>query len=197
MIKHLATRIALPLALVFLAAGWIALPPAKTLTFTQESRIWVTGTSTVHDWTCEASSFDGGVQLPAEGDALRNLTVTKVQVPVKALDCKNGTMHKKVADALKAKSNPNINFVFSGVSVGSAAADGGQNLKVSGTLEIAGARKDVTIDAVGYAKGDGTYRFTGALPVQMSSFDVAPPTAMLGALKTGDQVVVNFDVIAR
>jgi hypothetical protein len=30
----------------------------------------------------------------------------------------------------------------------------------------------------------------------MTDFALKPPTAMFGALRTGDEVVVNFDVVA-
>ena len=42
---------------------------------------------------------------------------------------------------------------------------------------------------------DGQFRLTGSLPLLMTDFGIDPPKAMPGTLKTGDRVVVHFDVV--
>jgi len=43
---------------------------------------------------------------------------------------------------------------------------------------------------------DGTIRFEGSHTMLQTDFGVDPPTALLGRLKTGDEVTVRFVVTA-
>jgi hypothetical protein len=39
----------------------------------------------------------------------------------------------------------------------------------------------------------GVVNVKGIVPLKMTDFGVDPPTAMLGALKTGDDIKINYD----
>lgn len=165
------------------------------LTFQPEgSTFRVTGTSTLHDWACEVSDGKGTVTL-GQAEAVASLQAAEVVVPVAALSCKNGTMDRKMREALKAEAHPEIRFVL--VQVDSVATDAeGYRLQVQGRLTIAGVTQLVQMQVLARAEADG-WRFQGTQPLSMKAFGIKPPTAMLGMLRTGDEVVVHFDVIAR
>jgi hypothetical protein len=38
----------------------------------------------------------------------------------------------------------------------------------------------------------GAYVLTGQLPIRMSDYGIKPPTAMMGTIKTGNDVKVTF-----
>jgi polyisoprenoid-binding protein YceI len=168
-------------------AGWAAL---ERFSFERSSRVWVEGTSTVHDWTCNAEQITGALDAtPAEAGltGAGGLTVT---IPVAGLDCDNGTMNGKLREALGASA---IRFTAS--SVRAATPSGGRfAVEASGQLTIRGTTRAQRVQAQGQALGGGRYRFTGSVPVTMSQFGVTPPTAMMGTLRTGDRVTVRFDV---
>ena len=163
-------------------------------TMTPQSKLWVEGTSTVHDWTCEATTFDG--QLDALSDAVENVQGAAVRVPTKALECKNGTMNKKALDALKADKAPTISYALTSATPSGTDANGAFTLDTKGQLTIAGKTLPVTMTVTGEKGADGRLHFKGQVPVLMSDFGITPPTAMLGTMKTGDKVVVGFDIIA-
>ncbi len=174
-------------AVVLVAAA--AVPPIR-YTFKPTSKIWVEGTSTVHDFTCKVSSFTGAV----EADGVAGLKKVDVSIPVKQLDCGNKTMDGKMYDALKQSAHPAISYTLV-----SAEATGGpqkHQLQTTGKLRMAGAERTVSMKVEGAVQPDGQIRFTGSLPVSLKEFDMKPPTAALGAIKVGDQVVVRFDVYA-
>ena len=48
------------------------------------------------------------------------------------------------------------------------------------------------MDVQGVRGNDGRYILTGQTPVKMTAFGIKPPVAMLGTIKTGDDVKVTF-----
>ncbi|CAM3362846.1 YceI family protein [Rhodothermus bifroesti] len=154
----------------------------------------VTGTSSLHDWECRVTNWRGKVTLerPAE---LASLRATEVIVPVAAIACKNGTMDGKMREALKAETHPEIRFELTRVD-SIVAQSSGYRLTVEGRLTIAGTTRPVTLQVSAVPAGEG-WRFRGQQALSMKAFGIRPPTAMLGTLRTGDEVVVHFDVLAR
>lgn len=175
------------IALATIAASF---PGAQTrLTVTDASRMWVDGTSTIHDWTCSVGKVEGSITLDA---ALGGVSEAIVTVPSSSIDCDNGTMNKKMASALDIKSHPTIRYILKSADV---ANEGGElHIDAVGTLEVAGSNKDITASLVGVPTANGGYKFSGTLPVTMSDFGIKPPTAMLGTLKSGDSVTVRFEI---
>jgi hypothetical protein len=48
---------------------------------------------------------------------------------------------------------------------------------------------------VAIRQADGSIKATGTVPVKMTAFQMKPPTAMLGAIRCGDEVKVKFDLV--
>ena len=178
------------LAAVVAAAGWVTL---DALSFERGGRIWVTGTSTVHDWTCEVDAFTGSLNGTAADGGLTALSELALTIPVAQLDCNNGTMNGKMREALRASAAPQIRFNLSTADL-STPRNNRFTVQANGQLSIAGQARPVAIQAQGQALGGGRYRFSGQVPVTMSQFGVRPPTAMMGTLRTGDRTTVHFDV---
>lgn len=182
-------------AAAFLLAGLMAGPgtPAR-YALTDASTLQVDGTSSLHDWTCNAPGVTGWIDAETAEGAPPALTAAEITVPA-ALDCKNGTMDKKTRKALGADAHPTIRFVLDGATVKPGAGTA-FTVQARGRLTVAGAERRVAFTAEGRTLADGAIRLTGTLPLVMSDFGIEPPTAMLGTLKTGDDVVVHFDVVA-
>ena len=173
------------------AGGRIALAP--------ESRLWVDGTSTVRSFSCYATVLEGGVGYHGElGGSLekagRAVHAVEIDVPVSALDCRNGTMNDHMRKALKSSDNPVIRYRMTSHEV-IPRADGGLTVNMSGTLAMAGRQKEITMTADAVEDSSGGYRITGSESLRMTEFGVKPPTLMLGALKVHDEVVVRFDIV--
>lgn len=173
-------------------SGWYA---QTRLTMDPESRIWIEGTSSMHDWECEVEQFVGSLETSLTDEALEAVSGVRVVVPSEQIECNNGTMNKKARDALQAKNHPQIRFELEEAELLSASGDRLQ-VKATGQLTLAGTEKTIELTAEGEKTGEGRYRFTGSTPLVMSDYGIKPPTAMLGALKTGDEVTVHFDVVA-
>ncbi len=185
--RHPNTTIATLLAGLVILAGWTMMP---RMDIQPESRLWVEGTSTIHDWKMTVGEFGGSITATAH-----QVGAVEVTVPVKQLEADNGTMNKKAYKALKADKHPNISYRLTAADLNDAA-NGTFEVESNGELTIAGVTKSVTFTVKGEKLADGKFRYTGSTPVKMSDFDVDPPSAMLGTIKTGDKVVVHFNVVA-
>ena len=163
-------------------------------TFTSDTHLFIDGTSSVHDWTCEVEKSTGGfVAMPGEGTGL-TITEGSVTVLVDDIECGKGTMNKKLKAALTINDAESIAFVLSAADV-TAQQNGTLELALKGDLTIAGTTKPVELTAAGTQQND-VIRFEGSYSLLQTDFGVDPPTALLGRLKTGDEVTVRFVVNA-
>ena len=165
----------LTLALAALAASAERFAPAAG------SSITVEGTSTLHEWKMESATINGTVDSDAPAAV--------VTIPVTSLKSPHAKMDKLMAEALKAKEFPQIRYELMEANVPNTPAF---NVKTKGRLTIAGVTRELVMDVQGTKSADGRYTLTGTAPVKMTAFGIKPPTAMLGTIKTGDDVKVTF-----
>lgn len=168
------------------------------LVLTSDSELWVEGTSTIHDWRCDADEFVGTITVDTDGKgALTAITSTDVTVAARQIDCDSGKMNKKTQKALQTSDHSFIRYTLSSAEIGTASQDGTIPVTATGQLTIAGAERTVDMALRADPQGDGTFQFHGELPLLMTDFGVEPPTALLGTLKTGDRIVIKFNVTAQ
>jgi polyisoprenoid-binding protein YceI len=177
------------LAIMAIALAAIA-ASADRYTPANGSSVKVEGTSTLHAWTMEGSTISGEISAPTPDDWNAPAKAV-VKIPVTSIKSEHGKMDKIMADALKARTHPEIRFELTEATPASTS-DKTFTLKTKGKLTIAGVTKDVTLDVHGTKGADGRYTLTGTTPLKMTAFGIKPPTAMLNTVKTGDDVKVTF-----
>ena len=184
-----------------LMAGIILLASLPTLAQDQKPfqlaenaySIQIEGTSNVHDWTMEAEQISGTALAQWSQNSLAGFKAVKITVPAQKIESGKRIMNKKTYDALQAEKHPKITFEL--ISV--------KNLKTSarefsgtatGTLKMAGESSIVSIPFKGKILDDNTFQVNGNFSLKMTEFGIDPPTAMLGTLKTGDQITLNYQM---
>jgi polyisoprenoid-binding protein YceI len=190
------------LAIVAAALSLIAATPkaASTLRLRDGSRLWFDGTSTVRSWSCTADKIDATITSPDEdvvSDVLEGKKVpgtVQVDFPVAKLECKNGTMNEHMRKALKAAEHTSIRFALNTYELTKTSAVAGT---LQGTLQMIGQTLPITVPVQFAAAPDGALRVTGKVPVKMTDWGVKPPTLMLGTMKVGPVVTVNFDLLLQ
>jgi polyisoprenoid-binding protein YceI len=103
-------------------------------------------------------------------------------------------MDRKAYSALKVTAFPEIKFT-SISAIGISPDNNKFRDNLAGNLFIAGKSVPVSIPLTGALSNiNGTNKIdvSGEIELKMSDFDITPPTAMLGTLKTGDKVKVLF-----
>jgi len=170
---------------------------------TDKSSFKITGTSTLHDWDADVKGIQSTIDFNA--DALSGDTQTSpvsslsLTIPVKNIKGDRGGMNGKIYDALKVKKHPNIIFTLTKAELinsenGSSISPSDFELTVAGNLNIAGVSRDVSFPVEGQLQSDGTYKFTGKYQIDMTDYNVDPPSAIFGTIKSGKDVTVSFDI---
>ncbi|HEX6086686.1 MAG TPA: YceI family protein [Thermoanaerobaculia bacterium] len=149
---------------------------------TQGSVVRVQGTSTLHEWKMESARISGTIDAPAKA---------VVVIPVASLKSEHAKMDKLMAEALKAKEHPEIRYEMTSATPAQPGGDAFV-MKTQGKLTIAGVTRDVAFDVQGSRNPDGKYTLVGQAPIRMTQYGIKPPTAMMGTIKTGDDVKVTF-----
>lgn len=156
----------------------------------ESSKLLVTGTSSIHDWEMKASDFNSEALLQVSPDKTVSVTQVEFSCPVAGINSGNRIMDNKTYKALKEEQHPLINFLINPQNNVRISED---NHTVSGLLTIAGKTKEVKFPCNVTFTGRERFKISGEAPLKMTDFGIEPPTAMMGALKTGDEVVVRFD----
>lgn len=189
--------VAMMIAPLTLAAG----PASKTLEVMPQSRVWLSGTSTIRDFECEVTAFDLNVEGEPDNVAGRLLrgekavTGATLRVSTADLDCRNGTMNEHMLKALKADRNPAITFTMSSYDINGGTT--GAQAALRGRLGIGGVTRDVVMYANAAPAGEGMVRVQGEYTVTMSQWDLSRPSLMLGTIKVGDEVVVHMNLVLK
>ena len=178
-----------------------AFPPSAAMTIptgTGTADVKVLGTSNVHDWSMEDKNVNCTATFMYAGKASMptKLTVFTFSFPVHSLKSGKSGMDSKAYDAMKAKNGGNIVFTASSSTL--TPGKGSQFSVVSnGTLTIAGAVKTIALTAACQVNADGSIACTGTDKLKMSDYGIKPPTYMLGALKTGDALTIDFTMLVK
>ena len=182
--------IIIAVALILFIAGVAA---AARFTTSSGSIVRVQGTSTLHEWTMEGQTIEGQITAPVieQWQNGKAATAVSISIPVTSIKSQHAKMDKLMAEALKAKENPVIRYEVTEALLEKGAPQA-FTLKARGKLTIAGTTREVEMQVGGSRNPSGSYVLTGEVPIRMSDFGIKPPTAMLGTIKTGNDVKVNF-----
>lgn len=183
-------------ALLFLnpLTGYAQDQAATSLRFTSDSEITVSGTSTIHDWSCTTGTLSGQFRLGSgESPAPGRIQGGSLTLPVEDLECTRSRMNDNTWEALQYEDHPEISFSLSELTA-NAEADGWTPLTATGELTVAGETRAVDLDARARTDDAGGIRVEGTADMTMTAFGVEPPTALLGTIKADDSVQVSFDV---
>jgi len=166
-----------------------------------DSRLWLEGTSNVKNWTCKATQMEALIAIDAvSADSRDNITVSKslrgvdVIVPVRMLKCGDRHMEANMYTALKAPDLPAMSYIVADFELTPTLTDDGLTVEATGKMSIAGMERPVSMTVKTERLPDGTRRARGTVPIRMSDFGIAPPRPWFGMLRTGDKVMVQFEI---
>jgi polyisoprenoid-binding protein YceI len=185
-------------AVLIALLGTVAAAQTTTrVTVSPESKLWIEGTSNLHDWSCKATTLNAAIEVDPgvsfAATAQKMLKRVDVKVPVRSLKCGHGGMDNNLYKALNADDDSEIDYIMATFEAVDESADG-YTLRTTGSLSIAGKVNQITMDVVAERLPDGSLKATGTVPVKMTEFGIKPPTALFGRIKTGDEVKVKFEL---
>jgi len=194
------TRMKLTAIALLALTATVARAQTARVSVAPDSKLWIDGTSNLHEWSCKATSLEADVEIDAAAAAQvatgapKALKKVDVKIPVKSLHCNHGGMDGNVYKALKADDAPEISYIMATFEAVQGDTKDSFTLKTAGTLTIAGKQNKVEMDVLATRMPDGTLLAKGTVPIKMTDYGITPPTAIFGRLKTGNEVKVNFEL---
>lgn len=152
----------------------------------------VAGTSTLHDWESEVTKVSADASLDISGAQLEGINSLKVTVAAKGIVSSKGRiMDNKTYEALKADKFPSITFRLDKATVNGSA------VQATGKLTIAGKTQTVSLNATSKVDSAGNITFSGSKAIKMTDYGMDPPTALMGTVKTGDEVTIKYELTLK
>lgn len=155
--------------------------------------IYITGTSTLHDWKVTAPEVKGmPSSILINPDAQVPISPFTIEIAVNPMDGGRGNaMNEKIKTALKSKDFPHIIFSVQNSIQQTGALETSQ-ITFNGELSMAGSKIPVSI-ITQWERTDQGVVIKGEFPMKLSDFKIDPPTAMFGQIKTRDDIIAHFE----
>lgn len=157
--------------------------PISYVSELSSSEFSISGTSTLNDWKSRVEGFS----LKAVRDG--NMFSVNLEVQVNSIKSGKEIMDNNTYRALKMEQNPIITLYTPDLTIE-------DNSVISGNayLTIAGHTEKIPLVLNMVSWSQSTVTVLGEIPVKMTDYDVEPPVALFGAVKTGDDIVIKFNI---
>ena len=190
--RYFIKKTALAFALIFTIS---VVGKAQKTYQSQSFDIRLNGTSNVHDWEMKAvkGTSEATFFVDTKG-RLTSLSKISFMVPARNLKSEHTGMDKNTYKALKSDANPNISFKGTSATI---ASTGGNNyqLNCKGEMSIAGTIKQTDLVATCvYNPDDKSFTITGVKKMKMTDYNVQPPKALMGTIKTGNDISIAYNL---
>lgn len=191
-LKTLAVKVMLPVSLI-LAVSFLS--PVFSVKY-KSAGGWaqVDGDSTMHKWNMKGSQINGSVEIKTGTGTIADIKpgnlIANLSIPVKSLKSGKDGLDDNGYKAMKVDKNPNINFVLSDIEIKKVEGNKA-TIIAKGTLTMAGTAKVVSFWGSITVNADKSLKITASYGTLLTSFSIEPPTAMMGMVKTKDNVTLN------
>lgn len=148
----------------------------------------VTGTSTLHDWEMVSTQAQGEAVLVQQDGKLKGIQKLSVTMQAESLKSGKNAMDKNTYAALETKKHKDVRFVLTDIS-----STGSNTWNAKGNFTIAGVTQPASFEVRSSPSGTG-YNFQGKHAFKLTNYKIDPPTALMGTVKTGNEVVIHFNI---
>ena len=153
------------------------------------STMTIYGTTNVHNFKSKVEQIKGVLVV----DNSKKIQSLSVEIPVHSIKSGEKGMDNKTYEAFNDKKYPTISFQL--VEVTSLQIKGDDiNATVTGNLTMAGSTRKISFKTSGKNTKPGAYEFKGNIALKMTDYKMKPPTAMLGVMKVGDAITLQYDI---
>lgn len=166
---------------------------AQTTYKTNTAELKVSGTSNVHDWEMKTQSGAVSGQFVFKDGVLQELKSLDFDLLVHNLKSKDKQMDSRAYKTLKADQFNKFTYRLTSAEVTSQQKDQ-YLIKAEGKLTISGVTVTIPMNVRCTVNPDGSIQIVGTRKMKMTDFKISPPSFMLGALKTGDDLTIDFNL---
>lgn len=162
----------------------------KSLQLAPSPDLKISGTSSLHDWDMTSKTATGKAVVVIQGQEVSAIQSLFVEMQAESLKSGKSGMDKNAYKALKTATHKTIKFDLK------SAQKHGNQWTLTGTFQVAGATKQITLKAIESFNGS-EFQLQGSYDFKLTDFGITPPTALMGTVKTGDAVSVSFKTIFK
>lgn len=168
-----------------------------TISNSKSNDMKLSGTSSLHDWDMSAHAFTGKAEFDFKKDddqTLVGLNSLTFSLPVTNLKSEKKGLDKNAYKALNTDKHKNIMYTLVTAKV-LPVKDRKFLIKTTGNLTISAITREVTMDVYCVVNNDASISCSGTEALKMSDYKVDPPSFLFGAMKTGDAIKVDFNIV--
>jgi len=161
------------------------------------TKISIAGTSTLHNWDMESEKANCDISFNFDGANITGLSSLLFTVEAESLKSDSKGLDKNAYKALDVGKHPAISFSSNFANIRSNGPNS-YVISAKGKLTISGVSKEVWVAAVSTVNpADLSIQTAGSAKIKMTEYNVTPPSFMFGAMKTGDEITVKFNVTLK
>jgi polyisoprenoid-binding protein YceI len=157
-----------------------------------QSSLIVEGTSSLHDWYLKATDMSG--QINFNLDSVLHIKKLTLLVQVMGLKGAKKGMIKKMCNTLQVAKYGTIAYQLKRIDKITRINPQKYSLQTTGNLIISGVSRQVPLKLFVTVK-DNNITVVGDKKLKMTDYNIKPPKALFGMLKTADTLKVNFNVM--
>lgn len=158
---------------------------------TPASKVTLYGTSNIHDWEMTAATMRGAALFTMDKSTLTAIEKLKFVVDAESLKSGKKAMDNNTYKALKTSTHKEITYILTSCTTAKSLGNQAYDITTMGKLTVAGVTKDIPITFL--AKVDGkNVVLSGEVKLNMTTYNVEPPKALMGTIKTGDALTIKF-----
>lgn len=166
----------------------------KSLPITS-SNILISGTTNIGSWNCSQNQAEGKIKFIENEDG-RDIKNLNLNIPVNEFsNCKppagpSSGQERAVHKYLKAEDHPNATFVLKRTHPQAVKNEA----FFYGVLTIAGVSNNIRANVSINNTGE-KLKISGIQKLNMTDFEIDPPTGLFGTIRARDEVEVEFEII--
>ncbi len=159
-----------------------------------KSSMTISGTSSMHDWESVCEKMSGTATFEFVENELKSAKNASLSMKVEDIESGKSLMDSKTYDAFKYESYPMIKGGFSAANIQKSGSK--YLIKGQAYLEMAGKKKNVDLSAE-CSVSETEVTCIGKQSIDMTEYDMKPPTAMMGTIKVGKDVEVEMKLVFK
>ena len=170
-----------------------------TLNLTEIQQFKIDGDSNVRSWDADITEAEGTIIFSAiedftlgslNSELFKSMNLT---IPVSGIESDSGRLTSNMHGYLKRDEHPTITFNLTEVTA--IELDGDKaTITANGVINAAGVDQDITMIVDTVVNENGSVTFSGTQNLLMTDFDIDPPTAVMGTIRSRDEIVINYSV---
>lgn len=166
-----------------------------------DSWVSIQGTTNVNSFECTSESQMPRGFIMADPHPRNNIIYfsdAMLELDIVSFDCQNRRMNRDMQEALGADEHPQIRIRLLEAHYLKDKKDvQNDKLKVKVAIALNGVINNTEV-IIDINKADGyQFLFTGSKELNMSDFNIDPPSPAMGIIKVRDSITINFNLLVE